>query len=162
VRLVVIAAVAFSGLGGVFWGVFGQAERDVEGSIEAGGDLDVGDLRIGDCFDDDPSWFDEEVFEVFAVGATTCDEPHDNEVFHRFDLAAETLPSDDEVDDEAFDTCVEVFESFVGVRYEDSELDFTWLWPTKDSWRKGDRAVTCYLYDMDLRKLEGSVAGTGR
>jgi hypothetical protein len=162
VGLLVIAAVALSGIGGGIWFVFGQAERDDEGSIAAAGDLEVAELRIGDCFDDDPAWIDEEVFEVFAVEATPCGEPHDNEVFHRFDLAAEMLPSDDEVDDEAFETCVEVFKTFVGARYEDSELDFDWLWPSKDSWRAGDRSVTCYLYAMDLSKVEGSAAGTGR
>jgi hypothetical protein len=160
--LLVVGVVAVLGFGGVFWGLFGQAERGEAGSIVSAGDLDVGDLRVGDCFDDDPATSDEAVVEIFAVVAAPCGTPHDNEVFHRFDLVAETLPSDEEVDDEAFETCVEVFESFVDVRYEVSELDFSWLWPTKDGWRKGDRAVTCYLFTMDLSKLEGSAAGTGR
>jgi hypothetical protein len=161
-QLLGVGAVAVLGFGGVFWGLFGQAERDEAGSIVAEGDLDVAELRVGDCFDDDPATADEAVFEVFGVAAAPCGTPHDNEVFHRFDLAAETLPSDEEVGDEVFETCVEAFESFVDVRYEDSELDFSWFWPTKNGWRKGDRAVTCYLHTMDLTKLEGSAAGTGR
>jgi hypothetical protein len=161
-RLLVNGVLAVFVLAGVLWALFGQAERDEAGSIVAAGDLDVVDLRVGDCFDHEPGTSEDAIVELSAVGAVPCETPHDNEVFHHFDLVAETLPSDDEVGYEVFGTCVEVFESFVGARYEDSDLGFSWLWPTEDGWREGDRAVTCYLYTMDLTKLEGTAAGTGR
>lgn len=111
-------------------GYLGQADRDDAGAIVSAGDVAADDLRIGDCFDDGEI-SDEDVVEVGAVGARPCGEPHDNEVFHTFELTGDTLPSDDAIMQQAGEVCIEVFDTFVGTVHEESELDFFPMWPAR-------------------------------
>ena len=41
--------------------------------------------------------------------------------------------------------CLQLFESFVGRPFDGSGWDFTWLGPSEQSWRSGDREVVCML-----------------
>lgn len=114
------------------------------------------ELEVGDCFDD-PSNFEE----VETVPATECSQPHDNEVYGNYDIAEATWPGQSVVEDWADETCYEAFETYVGTSYQTSSLDFGWLIPTQTSWdRLDDRTVTCFLYDLDLAKLSGSMRNT--
>lgn len=142
-------------------GYLGQADRDEAGAIVGAGDVAADDLRIGDCFDDGEIG-DEDVVEVGAVAAKPCGEPHDNEVFHSFELTGDTLPSDDAIMQQAGEVCIEVFDTFVGTVYEESELDFFPMWPGQAAWDAGDRTVTCSIYALDGSKLTGSAQGTTR
>jgi hypothetical protein len=137
-----------------------QAERDADGAIVGAGSLAADELGVGDCFDDEPS--DEEVTEILDVPAVPCGEPHDNEVFHAFELRGDELPSDAEIEGQVDEECLPAFDRFVGSSYEDSELDLFAIWPTAASWAAGDREVLCAVFAIDLSKLEGTVAGSGR
>jgi hypothetical protein len=137
-----------------------QAERDAEGDIVGAGTLAADELGVGDCFDDGAAT--EEVVEIADVPAVPCDEPHDNEVFHAFELEGDELPADAEIEARVDQECVPAFDLFVGTAYETSELDLFAIWPTAGSWDGGDREVLCAVYAMDQSKLEGTVAGSGR
>ena len=56
-------------------------------------------------------------------------------------------------------TCLERFDGFVGLDYEDSILDIVTLYPTSESWQQNDREVVCALYDINEEKLVGSTQG---
>lgn len=116
----------------------------------------VFELEVGVCFDD-PDQFTE----VETVDGVDCAEPHDNEVYFAADLDDGAYPGDEEVAAAADDLCFASFEPFVGIDYFDSILDFAWLVPTAGSWAQGDREVICFLYHIDLEKLEGSMEGAG-
>src|SRR3990172_11626 len=58
--------------------------------------------------------------------------------------------------------CVGEFEGFVGLSYEQSDLDLFPITPTAESWAQGDRVVYCALYALDLSKLTGSMLGAAR
>jgi hypothetical protein len=137
-----------------------QAERDADGAIVGAGTLAADELGVGDCFDDEPS--DEEVTEILDVPAVPCGEPHDNEVFHAFELRGDELPSDADIEELVDEECLPAFGRFVGTSYEESELDLFAIWPTERAWAAGDREVLCAVFAMDLSKLEGTVAGSGR
>jgi hypothetical protein len=137
-----------------------QAERDADGTIVGAGTLAADELGVGDCFDDEPT--DGEVTEILDVPAVPCDEPHDNEVFHAFELDGDELPSEAEIEERVDEECLPAFDRFVGTAYEESELDLVSIWPTAGSWDDGDREVLCAVYALDLSKLEGTVAGSGR
>ena len=49
------------------------------------------------------------------VAVFDCDDPHDNEVVHVFDIDFDDFPGEDEIRSEADATCQEEFESYVGV-----------------------------------------------
>ncbi len=61
----------------------------------------------------------------------------------------------------AHDSCLERFDSFVGMDYENSVLEIVTLYPTTESWQQDDREVVCALYDMSKEKLVGSTKGRG-
>ncbi|MBA3308147.1 MAG: septum formation family protein [Chloroflexi bacterium] len=57
--------------------------------------------------------------------------------------------------------CLKRFERFVGISYERSQLEVTYLSPTAVSWQDGDRRVQCVLHSGDGEPLTGSMRGRG-
>ncbi len=155
IRVVVVVGIVF---GGAIWTFFTAADRAGDGSIAKAGDLDVLALQVGDCFDS-PG----EVEEVSRIRAVPCDEAHDNEVFFEFDLPeGDALPPRQVIDDEIGARCIPAFDEFVGMAYEDSELDVFTFEPTAGSWREGDRTIMCAVYDLSGEQLVGSARGAAR
>jgi hypothetical protein len=120
----------------------------------------VTDLGVGDCFDDvdgiDGSG------EITDVPVVDCTEPHDNEVFHTYDLPGDDYPGQDAILADAQGSCVGAFENYVGTDYASSRLDIFPIYPTPDGWADGDdRTVVCSLYDLELAQLTGSMRGAG-
>jgi hypothetical protein len=132
-----------------------DVDRDERGVIVESGEVSVFSLRVGDCFDDEG--FDQEA--VSSLAAVPCIEPHDNEAYALFDIASAdaSFPGADELLGLSDQACLQLFEDFVGVTYEDSELDFFPITPTSDSWADGDREVICSVYHFQLRKLTGTM-----
>lgn len=118
----------------------------------------VFDLSVGDCFDDTEDISGGEVSDVPIVD---CSEPHDNEVFHTFEVDDGEFPGDDGIVAEAQEQCVPAFEEYVGTDYASSRLDVFPITPTEKSWEGGDREIVCALYDVELAKLEGSMKDSG-
>lgn len=112
-------------------------------------------LETGTCFDDPESF--EEVTDVPVVD---CSEPHDNEVIGSFDLPAGGYPGDAAVAARAEEGCLVRFEPYVGIDFPSSTYDLGWFTPTSASWDGGDREVICFVYDVSLAKITGSVAGS--
>ena len=102
-------------------------------------------LEVGDCIDDD--FGDGEVMKVPLVD---CDEPHTAEAYHSERLPDGAYPGVESVKSTAVETCLDSFESFAGIDYDDSQhLDFAWYYPTEGSWSTGDREVLCLLMQID-------------
>jgi hypothetical protein len=161
VGLVVLALFVLGGVATLFLVLFGEAERDEEGAISDAGDLTVLKLQVGDCFDEPGAPTGTETTEIFSVEAKPCSEPHDFEVFHTFAVEAEELPSEEDLFGQAGESCLAAFEPFVGIPYEDSELDVNFMFPTPESWGAGDRTVVCSVMTMDGTKLVDSAEGSG-
>jgi len=138
-----------------------DAPRDDSGAIVEEGELDVFSVAVGDCFDDPPE-IEDGGQEITELAAVPCDQPHDNEVYHAYDLPDGEFGGPELVEAQAADGCVDEFEGFVGLDYFESDLDIFWLTPTADSWSNGDREVICAVYAIDLTKLVGSVEGAAR
>lgn len=133
------------------------AQRNEAGEITSAGSVDAFEVHVGDCFDDD-AFASSEISELPGV---PCSEPHDNEIYATFDIAAAAWPGDDEVEQLAQEGCYDRFAASIGKSYEDSTIDFTTIYPSKGSWdRVDDREVICVGYDMDQKKLTGSVIGS--
>lgn len=109
-------------------------------------DTDVFTLRVGDCLNEMDSNPDETVSEVPKVD---CEEPHDFEVYETTDLDGQnTFPGEEEVAGLADEVCVDAFEGFVGVEWEESTLEYTSLFPTAEGWEDhDDREALCLAYD---------------
>jgi hypothetical protein len=122
----------------------------------------VWSLEVGDCFDDwEGATTNSESEEITDVPIVECSEPHDNEIYMMEDLPEGAFPGDAAMEETAIGVCYDGFEDFVGTEYEESDLDFGWLFPTSESWGEGDREVICFVYDLELAKLTGSMANAG-
>ena len=118
----------------------------------------VFDLEVGQCFDD-PDAFDE----VSSVEIVDCADPHDNEVYHVFDVIGyDEWPGEETISVIAEESCVEAFAGYVGRDFASSSLAATSLSPSEESWDEADdREIVCFLFDLTLGPLEGSVRNSG-
>lgn len=153
-RFAWIGVVAVVGISGAIF----SATRDASGEIADAGDLQVHELRVGDCFDlKDP---DEELIE--QVDAKPCTEVHEFEMFLVADLTAGDYPSIETMDGFVVDNCIPAFGEFVGQEYELSVLDIFWLTPSEESWSSGDRSIQCAVFHPTNAELTSSLRGSGR
>ena len=139
-----------------------SSERDSAGAVESAGDVGVFALQVGDCFDD-PSLAAaaDATVSVEEVAAVPCETPHDFQAFAEFNVEeAETYPGDEVIFDQAEAGCVERFEPFVGLSYEESRYEFSYLYPTTDTWEAGDREILCSLADPNGEKLTADLRGS--
>lgn len=135
----------------------GLTDTTAAGSAVSSQMISVFDLRVGDCFDDQS--LDVEQTEVPLVD---CSLPHDNELYSEYAMTDLAFPGGDAVLENSFLQCVTEFDAFVGLAYADSALDLFPITPTAESWGEGDRAVYCVLYNVDLSKMQGSMADSRR
>jgi hypothetical protein len=120
---------------------------------------EVFSLEVGECFQDVAAG----ETEVENVETVDCDEPHDNEVFHTFELEGDEFPDDATLLGAIEDECLDpVFEDYFGAPYETSEIEVLPITPTPESWEQADdREVVCAGF-IPEEQVEGSLQGSGR
>lgn len=132
-----------------------EPERDDAGAIVEEAELDAFSIKIGDCIE-----APEAEVETSVVKASPCSDPHQSEAYHLFNIPGDEYPGAESLSDTAGTGCLEAFEPFVGLDYNSSRYDITWLEPTTESWAQGDREVVCLVVDVNGELLTGSAAGT--
>ena len=134
-----------------------EPARDEDGNVTEASTDDAFALKVGDCVN--TADLGEYVEEVPFV---PCAEPHDSEVFAATELTGEEFPGDDAVGDQAWEFCYGQFQGFVGVSYDESELDMFPMYPLEEGWNEiGDREVICLVTDT-AGEVTGSLKGAGR
>ena len=88
-----------------------EPTRNEAGEITETEDVDPNALKAGDCFNDPEEGSSTRVEDLEAV---PCDQPHDNEVFHVFDLDDGDFPGADEVKELGLDGCEPELQPYVG------------------------------------------------
>jgi hypothetical protein len=144
--------------GGAIAGLIFNASRDSSGEITKAGDLQAADLRVGDCFD----LKDPEAEELEDVTGLPCASEHQYEVFHVGAMPEGDFPTDDAFLAWLDANCVPAFDAYVGMAYDTSQLNFSWLQPTPDLWNDGDRSIQCSLFDPNDDRVTGSLKGAAR
>ncbi len=119
-------------------------------------DADVFSLEVGDCLNEDTAGS-----EVGEVPLVPCEESHVSEIYYSHMIDTPDLPDSTEMEGIVTDVCLAEFESFVGMPYEESVLEVTWLEPTQGSWESGDRELLCMVVDPS-GPVTGSLAGANR
>lgn len=121
------------------------------------GNTSFADLKIGDCVDDLKA-LDYSIIEGLDV--VPCASPHDSEIYAIPSLVGPSpYPGDDAVRKIADDACYAAFTDYVGIRFEDSALDYDFYSPSKGGWNDNERDATCVVFHDD-RQTTGSVKGT--
>lgn len=129
--------------------------RDDRGRVIEAGDVAPFELIVGDCFND-PG-----LDQVRTVTVVPCDEPHDYEIYHRFELGDGPFPGGEIIEDRWIQECLAQFEPFVGLAFDESVLDMSAIFPTQKSWEElDDREILCSVTAVDgtprTRTAQGS------
>lgn len=115
-------------------------------------------LAVGDCVIP-PTKVQAEISTLKVV---SCHKPHTQEVFALVqDHAGSNYPGASALQTFANAGCLQHFQSYVGVAYEDSSLFYTYLLPSVRSWSAGDRTVACVITTTG-QPLNASVRGSKR
>jgi hypothetical protein len=117
---------------------------------------DVFTIAVGDCLNDTTG-------TVSEVPQVDCAVPHDFEVYYDFEVDGDgAYPGEDAITAEADSGCETAFPDFVGIDYESSALDYSYYYPTEESWTDAaDRLISCIITDPDVQTT-GSLAGAAR
>ena len=122
--------------------------------------LDVGDDRVGTClaFDVNTS---ASVTELPKVDSCTVE--HTHEIYSVVDSTAEVYPGFEQLEAEAQASCFAGFQEYVGISPFDSELFYSWLVPTLDTWENDDdREIICVAGSANGGPLTESIKGIAR
>jgi len=128
-------------------GVQRDPDEAGSGSGTTGGTPDISafDIRVGECFG-----FGEGAArgsgDIDGVVYQPCDEEHDNEAYATVDATQPGWPGLEAMTAFADEGCYAEFESFVGIPWDDSVVEYGYLTPTEQSWADGDREVLCYAF----------------
>ncbi len=123
-----------------------KTTRDDKGAIVESGGLGAFALRIGDCFMV-PA---EAVEMVMSVEGVPCDTPHDGQVYDSFDVADAEAFDKVSVETQAGEGCLSRWKTDLWGTYEENtEIDFSALLPTKQSWAEDDREVACIVLPIE-------------
>jgi hypothetical protein len=159
VRLLTATWIAVVGLalsGCSFGGDPVEAPSSTAGPSRASDDMTAEDLSVGDCLNDaDLSGI------VTSVPVVPCSEPHDSEAYAEFELDEGPFPGSEEIDAKGNAGCVERFTEFVGIAFNESDLEYSFYLPTESSWPQGDRRILCEVYDPK-KQTTGTLKGAAR
>lgn len=117
------------------------------------------DIEVGNCLKD----LGDDTSEVSQVPVVDCSEPHLYEVYSDVELSGEELPDQSTLRSESETACAGTsFSDYVGIAYEESEYEVTYLTPSQSSWDSGDRKISCLITSHDGSELTASVKGTAK
>jgi putative regulator of septum formation len=115
-----------------------EPDRDVaSGQVTAAQTTRPQDLKVGDCV------ADLEQGAVKRVTVKPCDQPNGGRVFAVFTFPPGSWPGSEAVDEQTDDGCWERWSASNEQVTDPSDIFI--LGPTEDSWRLGDRGVTCLV-----------------
>ncbi|WP_374227493.1 DUF4190 domain-containing protein [Streptomyces sp. AC627_RSS907] len=118
-------------------------------------------LEKGQCFTTPSGSLQGVTYDVDEV---SCEAEHDGEVFATFQLPGGSFPGDEEITRTADERCYALQDGYAMDRWAlPVDVDVYYLTPTAQSWRAGDREVTCLFGNADERAtLTGSLRNDGR
>jgi len=150
--LVVVGGAAAASVGALFMGIVLPQLLDEAARTEAG-TTPTNDFSIGTCFNDSEAGYPH----------VACDAPHEAEVYAKLVYPDQSVyPGQEGFESWAEPLCYGRFERYTGLRYEESSLDFGYLYPGSQGWAAGDHEVICYLFDPAGKDLTTPVdTGSG-
>ena len=115
-------------------------------------------IAVGECTNLEATTTTTQVDEIAKV---PCDKAHGWETYAEKQYAIEDpYPGTQAIEQSTAQFCEDQFESFVGVGYDDSELEMQYMFPTEQTWTALiDRTITC-LVGTSSNDLVGTVKGT--
>ncbi len=109
------------------------------------------DMKVGDCISEVPT-----AAEVMTLPTIDCAKPHAGEVFAVLDMPDGAYPGATAID-QWQNKCPAALATFSPQAATDDTVSVYVLYPTPDTWSKGDRAITC-IATLDPKR-SGSLKG---
>ena len=132
-----------------FWDGFRDAANDSGGAAFS--------LEVGECFDTLSGSLGGLAFDVDKV---PCEGEHDAEVFADFPMGDGDYPGDSAVADTADQRCDLLQNTYAMDSWAvPDDVDVYFFTPTAQSWRRGDREISCLFGNTDEK---GSLTGSLR
>ncbi|MFE8988223.1 DUF4190 domain-containing protein [Streptomyces collinus] len=159
-RGMAIAGSVLSSAGIVLWAVVlttGAASGVWEGFKDGARGNESLSLAKGDCFDA-PGGLEGDTYDVDRV---PCEGWHDGEVFAVVTLPGGAFPGDARITGIADEKCYALQGRYAMDTWAmPADVDVYYLLPSRESWRFGDRAITCLFGNTEAGiKLTGSLRG---
>lgn len=109
--------------------------------------VDAQKMRVGNCINDDAGATSgtatSEPVEVESVKIVPCTQPHDGEVTAVFRLKGYAMPPESQLQQLASNGCKARTQARLRRDPAAGSLANSYYYPTADSWKSGDRTVTC-------------------
>ncbi|MWA06305.1 DUF4190 domain-containing protein [Actinomadura sp. LD22] len=127
--------------------------------------IDAYTMKVGDCINDpvssgSPADASAPPVEVESVKKVPCTGPHDGEVLAVFKLTQAVMPADEEMSRLASTGCKLRIQRKLDRDPAAAHLGRSFYYPTADSWRDGDRVVTCLAVNAtEGKKLTRPIRG---
>ncbi|QKG24956.1 peptidyl-prolyl cis-trans isomerase [Actinomadura verrucosospora] len=127
--------------------------------------IDAYTMKVGDCINDPassgaPAGESAPPVEVESVKKVPCTGPHDGEVLAVFKLTQAVMPTDQQMSRLASTGCKLRIQRKLDRDPAAANLGRSFYYPTADSWRDGDRAVTCLAVNAaEGKKLTRPIRG---
>ena len=140
-----IAVVVAFGVIGVF-AYFGTQLGLVSGTA-------LQDVTVGQCFNGARAQPGTSSAVVFGVEVVECTAPHTSELAARLNYpggaTGVAYPGVESVRVYAQQECRDGFADYVGVSFEESILDMTFIYPIESNWRSGDYSIQCVIHPQE-------------
>jgi hypothetical protein len=164
VRALTVTTIAAAGLLLSGCSLLGQVQNITGGGggddTNTGTEDDVFSLVPGDCFNEET---DAET--VSTVDIVECSVPHSWEAIASIKMTEDAYPGDDATKQEADTQCNDPFTAYVGLGYEDSIYDYSFYYPTQDTWDDPvlqDREILCLGKADDDSQITGTIKGANK
>ncbi len=139
---------------GVWFIVAVVASEEFQEGLEQGLGSGYEDIEVGECI----LIPDSEV--VIGFVERPCEQPHGGEVYLVGNLPPGPFPGNQEAISEVQDRCLNAFNAYVGISYDESAYDMWSVSPQKSNWARGERDYLCAVTTVDGSDLPpGSVRG---
>src|ERR1700758_689309 len=115
--------------------------------------VEATEVQVGDCIETTPG----DNANVKTLPKVSCDKPHEGEVYALLQVSGDTFPGQTALRDEYEKQCESALGTYSPKAAADSAYQIYVLYPTQQTWDKGDRHVACLTITTDKRT--GSVKG---
>ncbi|MGZ4513636.1 MAG: septum formation family protein [Mycobacterium sp.] len=111
------------------------------------GSVQATNIKTGDCIADAPA----DGANVTRLPKVSCDEPHEGEVYAMIRVSGDTFPGQTAMQSEYEQRCMSALESYAPDAANDPGISGFLLYPSQETWDRGDRDVACIAITTDKR-----------
>ena len=111
------------------------------------GSVQATDIKTGDCIAETPA----DGANVLRLPKVSCDEPHEGEVYAMIPVSGGTFPGQTAMQSEYEQRCLSALEAYAPNAANDPGINSFLLYPSQETWDRGDRDVACLAITRDKR-----------